>query len=125
MRRVHAEAARAKAEAANEAKDRFLAMLSHELRTPLTPILYAVSLIERGEASESEVREAVATIRRNVAVEVRLIDDLLDLARIRGGKLILHTELADAHEVLRDTISICVNRAERHVPRLVQCYLEL
>jgi CheY-like chemotaxis protein len=120
MRRVHAEAARAEAEAANEAKDRFLAMLSHELRTPLTSILYAVSLIERGEVSEADFREAVATIRRNVGVEVRLIDDLLDLARIRSGKLTLHTELVDAHEVLRDAISICVRNAERHVPRLVE-----
>ena len=51
VRRIQAEAAQAEAEAANEAKDRFLAMLSHELRTPLTPILYAVSLLERSVLS--------------------------------------------------------------------------
>jgi DNA-binding response OmpR family regulator len=50
MRRIQAEAAQAEAEAANKAKDRFLAMLSHELRTPLTPILYAVSLLERDQS---------------------------------------------------------------------------
>ena len=47
MRRIKAEAARAEAEAANAAKDRFLAMLSHELRTPLTPIVYAAALLEK------------------------------------------------------------------------------
>jgi CheY-like chemotaxis protein len=77
MRRSKAEAARAEAEAANAAKDRFLAMLSHELRTPLTPIVYAVALLEKDEDCPPHIREAVATIRRNVAVEARLIDDLL------------------------------------------------
>ena len=79
MRRIKAEAARAEAEAANAAKDRFLAMLSHELRTPLTPIVYAVALLEKDEDCPPRIREAVATIRRNVGVEARLIDDLLDL----------------------------------------------
>ena len=58
----------AEAEAANEAKDRFLAMLSHELRTPLTPILYAVSLLERDQTCPANIREALTTIRRNVGV---------------------------------------------------------
>ena len=92
MRRIKAEAERAEAEAANAAKDRFLAMLSHELRTPLTPIIYAVALLERDQECPPQIQEAVATIRRNVAVETRLIDDLLDLARIRSGKLTLEKE---------------------------------
>ncbi len=119
-RRIEAEAAKAEAEAANEAKDRFLAMLSHELRTPLTPILYAVSLLERDQACPDHIREALTTIRRNVAVEVRLIDDLLDLARIRSGKLTLQLESLDAHEILRDAITICIGNLERRAARIVQ-----
>ena len=120
MRRIQAEAAQAEAEAANEAKDRFLAMLSHELRTPLTPILYAVSLLERDQTCPDHIREALTTIRRNVGVEVRLIDDLLDLARIRSGKLTLQIEAVDAHDILRDAIAICMGNVERRAARIVQ-----
>ncbi|HEX2750764.1 MAG TPA: response regulator [Verrucomicrobiales bacterium] len=104
--RIIAEAARAEAEAANRAKDRFLAMLSHELRTPLSPVLHAVALLEEEETPPA-VQELVATIRRNVQLEARLIDDLLDLARIRSGKLQLHLENADVHDLLRRAAQIC------------------
>ena len=120
MRRIKAEAARAEAEAANAAKDRFLAMLSHELRTPLTPIVYAVALLEKDQDCPPHIREAVATIRRNVGVEARLIDDLLDLARVRSGKLTLRKEPVDAHEVLRDAIAICLADSGRPNARLVE-----
>ena len=122
MRRIQAEAAKAEAEAANEAKDRFLAMLSHELRTPLTPILYAVSLLERDQTCPDHIREALTTIRRNVGVEVRLIDDLLDLARIRSGKLTLQIESVDVHDILRDAIAICLGNLERRAARIVQAF---
>jgi signal transduction histidine kinase len=109
-RRIRAESAQAEAEAANAAKDRFLAMLSHELRTPLSPILHAVSLLEETVAAGDSgdlIREAVATIQRNVRLEARLIDDLLDLARVRNGKLFLEMQSVDAHEVLRQAIQTC------------------
>ncbi len=105
-RRIRAESAQAEAEEANAAKDRFLAMLSHELRTPLSPIVHAVTLIEEIECPES-IREHIATIRRNVRLEARLIDDLLDLARIRNGKLRLELQPVDVHEVLRHALDIC------------------
>jgi signal transduction histidine kinase len=105
-RRIHAEAARAEAEAANSAKDRFLAMLSHELRTPLSPVLHAVALIEE-EGCAPATRELIETIRRNVQLEARLIDDLLDLARIRNGKLQLHFEEVEVHDLLRRAVEIC------------------
>ena len=74
--RIRAESAQAEAEAANAAKDRFLAMLSHELRTPLSPVLHAVTLLdEECPESPSAVREFLQTIRRNVLLEARLIDD--------------------------------------------------
>ena len=106
-RRIVAEAARAEAEAANLAKDRFLAMLSHELRTPLSPVLHAVALMEEDHECPPESRELLETIRRNVQLEARLIDDLLDLARIRNGKLQLNPENVDAHDLIRRALEIC------------------
>lgn len=108
LRKQTEEALRAKAEAesANEAKDRFLAILSHELRTPLTPIVYAVALLENAEDCPPALREAVSTIHRNVQLEARLIDDLLDLARIRNGKLTLESQPVEAHETLREAMKI-------------------
>ncbi len=105
--RLEAEAGRAEAEAANAAKDRFLAMLSHELRTPLSPVLHSVALLEETPDSVPLVKECVETIRRNVQLEARLIDDLLDLSRIKNGKLTLHFKSADAHELLHGAIQIC------------------
>jgi signal transduction histidine kinase/DNA-binding response OmpR family regulator len=101
-----AEAARRRAEEADRAKDRFLAMLSHELRTPLTPVLHAVELLECGEPGAEEMREAVAGIRRSVELEARLIDDLLDLSRIARGKLLLHLEAVDAHTLLASVLEL-------------------
>lgn len=99
-------AARIDAEAANQAKDRFLAMLGHELRTPLTPVLASVELLEQEVRPESEAQSAVTVIRRNVELEARLIDDILDLSAIRKGKFGLHLETVDIHTVLRNALSI-------------------
>ncbi len=88
------------AEEANEAKDRFLATLSHELRTPLTPVLAVTSGLERDGRLPDDVRRSLAMVRRNVELEARLIDDLLDLTRITRGKLELHREVADLRDVL-------------------------
>jgi PAS domain S-box-containing protein len=107
LRRIRAEAAQAEAEAANAAKDRFLAMLSHELRTPLSAVLHGVTLIEEPEECPPELRDTLQLIRRNVQLEARLIDDLLDLARIRNGKLQLQLQITDAHELLRLALDIC------------------
>jgi len=120
MRLVWAEAARAEAEAANEAKDRFLAMLSHELRTPLSPILLSAAMLEQIEDCPDHIRNALAIIQRNVKLETRLIDDLLDLARIRSGKLKLNVQPADAHEVLREALRNAEPQAQKNNVRIVQ-----
>lgn len=93
------------AQAAGRAKDRFLAVLSHELRTPLTPILLAASALLEGD--EAPTRPTLEMIRRNVALEVRLIDDLLDVVRIGRGELDLKMEVVDVHEVLGRASEIC------------------
>jgi signal transduction histidine kinase/ActR/RegA family two-component response regulator len=107
VRALREQAARAEAEATNRAKDRLLATLSHELRTPLSPILTtATAILERPETPEP-VRQAMEMIRRNVNMEVRLIDDLLDLTRVRGGKLHLRREVVDAHELIHRVAELC------------------
>src|SRR5262249_48921299 len=88
-------AAPAQAEAPSRAKDRFLATLSHELRTPLTPILATATAMLDDPATPDDFRGVLEMIRRNVALEARLIDDLLDLTRIRGGKLHLERGITD------------------------------
>jgi PAS domain S-box-containing protein len=77
------EAEKIAAEKANKAKDDILAALSHELRTPLTPALAAAAYLENNASKlPSEFAEDVKIIKRNVQLQARLIDDLLDLTRI-------------------------------------------
>ena len=107
VRMLSEQAARAEAETANRAKDRFLATLSHELRTPLTPILATVTAMLDDRANAGEFRGVLEMIRRNVTLEARLIDDLLDLTRIREGKLHLKREVINAHDLVHQVIDIC------------------
>jgi PAS domain S-box-containing protein len=99
--------ARAAAEAANDAKDAFLAALSHELRTPLTPVLMAVGSLEADPALPDTIRHELQLLRRNVELEARLIDDLLDITRIARGKVELKLDVVDVHGVLAAAIDIC------------------
>ena len=94
------------AEAANASKDRFLATLSHELRTPLTPVLiWAGGMIKQPDLPPDLV-QGLEMVCRNVELEARLIDDLLDLTRIARGKLQLDLRPADAHELMRHAMDI-------------------
>lgn len=107
VRARSAEAARVAAEKANKAKDEFLAALSHELRTPLTPALMAASyLADHSDKLPLEFSDDLDTIRRNIQLEARLIDDLLDLTRISRGKIELHFDRVDAHSVIREALDI-------------------
>jgi HAMP domain-containing protein/signal transduction histidine kinase/ActR/RegA family two-component response regulator len=102
----------------NLAKDQFLAMLSHELRTPLTPVLASALALESESALPEEIRESLQMIRRNVELEARLIDDLLDLTRIDQGKVQLNFEVVDAHTLLQTALEICQAEIDRkHLTR--------
>ena len=94
------------AEAANAAKDRFLATLSHELRTPLTPVLIWAGAMAQDPTTPEDIRTDLQMVVRNVELEARLIDDLLDLTRITRGKLQLNVRNADAHELLQHALEI-------------------
>jgi PAS domain S-box-containing protein len=104
-----AESAREQAEAANRAKDHFLAVLSHELRTPLTPVVTGVQIVEADPDSSlsPDARETLAMIRRNVDLETRLIDDLLDITRMSRGKLRLDESIVDLHAKFLNVVAIC------------------
>src|SRR6185369_8631579 len=73
-------AARAEAEAANRAKDEFLAMVSHELRTPLGAILIWTQLLRREQLDEAATQRALSMIERSTRTLAQLIDDLLDVS---------------------------------------------
>ena len=90
---------------ASRAKDEFLATLSHELRTPLNPVLLIASDAATNRDLPPRVRTDFDTIRKNIELEARLIDDLLDLTRIERGKIILEKRILDVHRVLQDAIA--------------------
>ena len=113
-RKMEAELQRQKeaAEAANAAKDQFLANLSHELRTPLTPVLiWAGGTLHQPDLSP-DLQEGLQMVCRNIELEARLIDDLLDLTRITRGKMQLQVREADAHELLRHAVDIVRNEID-------------
>jgi signal transduction histidine kinase/CheY-like chemotaxis protein len=92
---------------ANAAKDQFLALLSHELRNPLTPVITMVEELEASTGDSASNRQALEIIRRNVELEARLIDDLLDVTRIAKGKLQLVFEVVCVPEILHRAYEIC------------------
>ncbi len=98
--------ARRAAEQANQAKDDFLAALSHELRTPLTPVLLTAEALLEDQRLPADVREQIGMIERNIALEARMIDDLLDVTRIAHGKLELIRQPCDAHHLIDLAIDI-------------------
>jgi PAS domain S-box-containing protein len=98
------------AEAANSAKDHFLATLSHELRTPLTPVLAVAARLDMDGSLPAGARAGLDMIRRNVELEARLIDDLLDLTRITRGKLELDRQPTDLRQVIRQAVETCGER---------------
>ena len=99
------EAEKIAAQKASKAKDDFLAALSHELRTPLTPALAAATYLQDNAKKFSpDFAEDIEIIKRNVQLQARLIDDLIDLTRIARGKLYLELEECDAHTVIRNAL---------------------
>jgi signal transduction histidine kinase len=87
------------------AKDIFLASLSHELRTPLNPALLVAADGARNPAFSPPAREAFAVIERQIALEAKLINDLLDLTRNSRGTLRLDKRMTDIHEILQRSIA--------------------
>ena len=98
------KAAREDAQAANHAKDEFLATLSHELRTPLNAILGWVRLMNSGSLDAPTTRRALEIIERNTRLQAQLIEDLLDVSRIISGKLRLDLRASPISAVIEAAI---------------------
>jgi len=99
--------ARREAEAANRAKDEFLAIVSHELRAPLNVMLGWSRMLRGGLLDETSRLHAIDTIERNIRLQVQLIDDLLDVSRIVTGNFRLDvrpTDLAGVIEAAVDSV---------------------
>jgi signal transduction histidine kinase/CheY-like chemotaxis protein len=102
-------------------KDQFLAELSHELRSPLNPVLMTATALEQDPQLAESFREDMRLIRRNVELEVRLIDDLLDLTRISRQKVELRPAPVRAVAELQHTVNMC--RPDAQAKRLtVDCH---
>jgi len=106
-RRLEEDVILAKAAAAS--KELLFAMVSHELRTPLTPLLALVRDLGTDSRFSTNEKETFAIMRRNLDLEVHLIDDLLDITRLTSGKLEFRFEAADLHFCLSSAIEICRN----------------
>ena len=98
------QGARAEAEAANQAKDQFLATVSHELRTPLTAILGWARLLKTGAIDAAKRERAIDTIERNATAQAKIIDDLLDVSRIVSGKLRLDLAPVELTDVIEQAV---------------------
>jgi signal transduction histidine kinase len=97
---------------ADQAKDEFLAMLGHELRNPLAPILIALDLIAM-DSTDSHAREH-AIIQRQVKHLARLVDELLDVARIRTGKIVLDREPIELADVVARAVEMATPLIASH-----------
>ncbi|MGI4860931.1 MAG: CheR family methyltransferase [Janthinobacterium lividum] len=93
---------RMQVDTANRLKDEFLAVLSHELKNPLNLIHVKAEMLSRAPDARdlAVVREASDAIRRSVAAQAKIIDDLLDLSRVRTGKLALSEEAVDVARII-------------------------
>jgi PAS domain S-box-containing protein len=115
-------AARNQAEAANRIKDDFLAILSHELRTPLNAVIGWVNILESRKDSDL-VQRAIDVIKRNAGIQKRMIEDLLDVARILTGKMIIKTDLVDMRNLLEaalDSVSLAASAKAIRLDKNVQ-----
>jgi two-component system CheB/CheR fusion protein len=113
------EESRREAEEANRAKDYFLAILSHELRTPLTPIAMAAQMVASESSLSPDAADSLEMIQRNIRIETALIDDLLDVTRIKQGRLELDVTTVDVHECLRKAVEICRSGIEKGKHNLI------
>jgi PAS domain S-box-containing protein len=102
--------ARDQAQAANRAKNQFLATMSHEIRTPLNAVIGMTSLLQTMPLCDEQQR-LVATIRQGGEVLLAIVTDMLDFARIEAGKLELLAEPFDLHATLQDIVALLRGRA--------------
>ncbi|MBI4487303.1 MAG: HAMP domain-containing histidine kinase, partial [Acidobacteria bacterium] len=121
---VQAQQARLEAETASRANDEFISLISHELRTPLNTILGWSSIL-KNPATKAETRQrAIDAIDRGATTQARLIEDLLDVSRIRRGTLALDCQSIDAAVPVRAAMDVVQATAKERGVSLVAAGLE-
>ncbi|MCX5794591.1 MAG: ATP-binding protein [Elusimicrobia bacterium] len=113
------KAARAEAEEANQARDRFLALVSHELRTPLTAVLGWTWLLRSGEMNSGQRDYALKVIARNMESERQIIEELLDISGLMRRKLALKKQIVDLAGAVSDAVAHFLSPAQAKNQRLV------
>ncbi|HUR20423.1 MAG TPA: response regulator [Vicinamibacterales bacterium] len=106
---------------ANRLKDEFLAMLGHELRNPLAAIMNAVQVMHVSGADPNRIAKSVGLVDRQTRSLRRIVDDLLDVARVTRGKIELRREPADIGQIVVQAIDVArphLNRTEEIVVTL-------
>jgi chemotaxis methyl-accepting protein methylase/signal transduction histidine kinase len=117
------EAARDQAETANLVKDEFLSNLSHELRNPLNTMLGWTQLLRTRKLSETAIARALETIERSARAQSKLIEDMLDIARITSGKMRLHRRRLDLVAVVGSAIEAVQISADAKLIQIVSSQL--
>jgi len=107
-----AQRARADAETANRSKDEFLSIVSHELRTPLTAVLGWADMLRAGSLDAARTTRAVEAIFNNATRQAQLIEELLDISRIVGGRVVFEPRELDLGETIRGTIEAIMPQAD-------------
>ncbi len=102
---VDLAAARRDADAANLAKSAFLANMSHELRTPLQGVLGMISLLDASQL-DAEQRERLRMARDSTDHLLAILNDILDLAKLEGGKLTIHAQAVDLRKLVDDVMAL-------------------
>lgn len=108
------EADKIEAERANEAKSSFLANMSHEIRTPLGAIMGFVELLHNAELSQNEIAEYLKIIDRNSTHLLRIIDDILDLAKVESGKMVIEKIKFSLYDFLSEFSSLISFKAHEN-----------
>jgi signal transduction histidine kinase len=106
-------------EQAVKLRDEFLAMLAHELRNPLAPMRNALYLMRRRRDDEAMVQKSTEILDRQISHVVRMVDDLMDVARLERGKVVLRRQRIDMNTVVRSAVESCLEAA-REMTRRVQ-----